>query len=86
MMLGRPVITKAGTLAGDLAAGEGIGLAVPYGDVERLAEALAYLAARPREREEMGKRARALYERRYSLAEQCRRLREAYGSIGAEVR
>jgi len=78
MMLGRPVITSLGTLAGEIVAREGIGLAVPYGDVHRLAEAMDFLASHPAERRRMGERARALYEKRYSFAEQCRRLREAY--------
>lgn len=78
MMLGRPVITSSGTLAGEIVEREGIGLTVPYGDVQRLAEAMAFLASHPAARRRMGLRARALYEKRYSFAEQCRRLREVY--------
>ncbi|MGQ9533459.1 MAG: glycosyltransferase family protein, partial [Desulfotomaculales bacterium] len=81
MMLGRPVITSVGTLAGQVVEREGIGLAVPYGDARRLAEAMAFLASHPAERRRMGEKARALYVQRYSFAEQCRRLREAYRAV-----
>ncbi|MEW6276455.1 MAG: hypothetical protein AB1556_15270 [Bacillota bacterium] len=64
---------------------EKIGLVLPYEDVRVLAEALAFLAARPLEREEMDRKARELYERRNSFTEQCRRLQETYSNIGAEV-
>lgn len=81
MMLGRPIITSSGTLASDLVEKEKIGLAVPYGDVHGLAGAMKSIAAGPHEQSLMCKRARALYDKKYSFSRQCRRLTEIYEEV-----
>ena len=81
MMLGRPIITSAGTLAGGIVEREGIGLIVPYGDVQRLGDAMRFLASHPEECKRMGQKGRQLYEQHYSFARQCQAIQEAYRSL-----
>lgn len=84
MMLGRPLITTKGTLVGEVVEKEGIGITVPYGDVQALVEALYHIKNSAEERSEMGRRARMLYESEYSYDIQCERLRQAYQKIWPE--
>ena len=84
MMLGRPLITSRQTLVGELVEREKIGIAVTYGDVRGLSQAMDYIRSNPKECEEMGHRARALYEARYSFDQQCQKLREAYQELCPE--
>jgi|YNPMSStandDraft_1061717.scaffolds.fasta_scaffold40324_1 glycosyltransferase involved in cell wall biosynthesis len=81
MMLGRPLITNRGTLVGELVEKERIGVVVTYGDTQELAQALKQLRDNPEEREAMGRRARRLYEERYSFEKQAGRLREVYREL-----
>jgi len=81
MMLGRPLITNRGTLVGELVEREQIGVVVTYGDTQELAQALKQLRDNPEEREAMGRRARRLYEERYSFEKQAGRLREVYREL-----
>ncbi|NHM28244.1 glycosyltransferase family 4 protein [Desulfofundulus sp. TPOSR] len=81
MMLGRPIITSGGTLVGEIVEREGIGLVVPYDDVQRLGDAMRFLASHPEECERMGRKGRQLYEQRYSFARQCQAIQEAYRSL-----
>lgn len=78
MMLGRPIITSAGTLAGELVEREQIGIVVRFGDPDELANAMRYLLEHRKRANEFGMRARRLYEERYSYETQCRKLLEAY--------
>jgi len=84
MMLGRPLITTKGTLVGDIVERERIGIAVTYGDIQELRQALSRLINNPAERTEMGQRARVLYETRYSCDMQCQKLRQAYQELCSE--
>lgn len=81
MMLGRPLITTRETLVGQFVEQEKIGIAVTYGDIQELTEALKRLRDNPEEGEEMGRRARTLYETRYSFSKQCEKLIEAYREL-----
>ncbi|MCL6478647.1 MAG: glycosyltransferase [Peptococcaceae bacterium] len=81
MMLGRPIITSSDTLAADLVEREKIGRTVLYGDVRGLADAMKSIAADTYEQSLMCQRARALYEKKYSFSEQCRRLTEIYEEV-----
>lgn len=85
MMLGRPLITTKGTLVGEVVEREGIGITVAYGDVQELSQALSRLRNNPVERAEMGRRARVLYESRYSYDMQCQKLRQAYQELCSEA-
>ncbi|MDI3542910.1 MAG: hypothetical protein PWP57_513 [Candidatus Atribacteria bacterium] len=81
MMLGCPLITSRETLVGELVEKERIGVAVTYGDVQELSQAMNYIRSNPEEREEMGHRARLLYETQYSFGQQCEKLRKAYQEL-----
>jgi hypothetical protein len=70
MMVGRPLISTKQTPIGDFVEENGIGLAVEYGDRRALTEALKRIVRNPGIAEEMGTRARALYETKYSW-EKC---------------
>lgn len=58
---------------------------VPFGNQDELATAMRYLLEHPEEVEEMGVRARRLYEERYSFEAQCCKLVEAYKVIAPEI-
>jgi glycosyltransferase involved in cell wall biosynthesis len=65
---GKPMIfvgAKKGEI-GTMIEREGCGIAVQCGDAEGLASAVAQLQAIPESREDMGRRARALYERKFA--------------------
>jgi len=81
MMLGKPLITTEGTLGGELVKEEGIGVVVPYGDVQALRDAFDYLKKNTQGRQEMGRRARLLYENLYSFEKQCKKIQNAYGEL-----
>lgn len=85
MMLGRPLVTSKDTLVSQLVEKEKIGIAVSYGNVEELTKALEYLRNNPKEREEMGLRARLLYETRYSYNKQCEKLQHVYKELVPEL-
>lgn len=85
MMLGRPIITSAGTLAGEIVEREEIGLVVPYGDVQRLGDAMRFIASHHEECMRMGQKGRNLYEKRYSFVRQCKTIQEVYSSLVESV-
>lgn len=67
LALGLPVIaTKNPTFPFDVEA-EGVGLSVAVGDADGWARALRYMQAHPEEARAMGKRGRALAERRFNI-------------------
>lgn len=77
LALGVPLITsRNGYFPMDIDA-EGVGITVPYGDVQGWVDAANYIATHPREAEAMGQRARLLAERVYNM--------EAFGHEIAEV-
>jgi len=85
MMLARPIITSAGTLAAEIVDREGIGLIVPYGNVQRLGDAMRFLASHPEECKRMGRKGRQLYEQHYSFARQSKILQEAYRTLADSI-
>lgn len=78
LMLGKPVITNEGTLAGDFVKLHGVGVVVAYGDREALRQAIALLAHNPSLCVEMGRRGKALYEDAYCWPADKDRLIDAY--------
>lgn len=67
LALGLPLITsRNGYYPVDINA-EGIGITVPYGDVQGWIDAADYIAAHPEEAKAMGRRARMLAERMYNM-------------------
>lgn len=67
LALGLPLITsRNGYFPMDIDA-EGIGITVPYGDVQGWTDAVEYIAAHPDEARLMGERARLLAERVYNM-------------------
>lgn len=81
MMLGRPLITSRGTLVGEFVEQKGIGIAVNYQSIEELTQALDHLRSNLKVREEMGLRARRLYEKEYSFKKQCKKLVDVYREL-----
>ncbi len=81
LMLGRPVIVAGDTSPARLVGEEGIGLVVRWGSRQELARAMKYLVEDSEEAERMGRRARRVYEERYTYARECSRLREAYEEL-----
>ena len=68
MSAGLPIVSS---LAGELAAllhSEKIGIQYQAGNAESLRDAIVYLAANPEERAAMGRRARALFDRRFNAS------------------
>jgi len=82
MMLRRSLVTTNGISLGRFVESEGIGVAVPYGDIKELASVLTLLVSDQAKCEEMGKKARQLYETKYSFSKQCTRLLTAYEQLG----
>jgi glycosyltransferase involved in cell wall biosynthesis len=81
MMLGRPIITSGGTLAGEIVEREGMGLVVPYNDIQRLGDAMKFFASNPEECKRVGRKGRQLYQDKYSFARQCQTIQEVYQSL-----
>jgi glycosyltransferase involved in cell wall biosynthesis len=78
MAAGRPLVaTRVGGLP-DLVADGVTGLLVPPGDPEALSDALALLLAEPARAEEMGRAARARWEKHFSLAPFYERTQAVY--------
>ncbi|MFA5384924.1 MAG: glycosyltransferase [Eubacteriales bacterium] len=81
MMLGKPIITTSGTSAGKVVEAEGIGIIVTYGDIKALTKALIFLKNNSSQREQMGQRARMLYDKQYSFVKQSQKLQLAYKAL-----
>lgn len=67
LALGLPLITSRNVYFPMDIDAEGIGITVPYGDVQGWVDAVNYIATHPREAEAMGQRARLLAERLYNM-------------------
>ncbi len=65
MMLGKPIVAAQGTNVDRIAEEEGMGIAIPYGDLEALDEALTRLAGDASLRARMGEAARRAYDSRF---------------------
>ncbi|TLZ50503.1 MAG: glycosyltransferase family 4 protein [Methanobacteriota archaeon] len=81
MMLRKPVLVSEGILIADLVRDEQFGIVVPYGDTERLVDAMKGMIAAPDMGAAMGARGRAVYESRYRWEVMRERLVEAYSRL-----
>ncbi len=81
MMLGKPIVTTSDNSAGKIVEAERIGITVTYDDLKTLTNALIFLKNNPSQREQMGQRARTLYEKQYSFAKQDQKLQLAYKAL-----
>lgn len=80
LALGLPmIVTKNATFPFDVEA-EGVGLSVAVGDVDGWAQALRYMQEHPAEAREMGRRGRALAERRFNISHTARQVAAALKS------
>ena len=71
MMLGKPVITNAGTAVAEFAEREGVGFVVDYGDIGALVECVRRALSEEHPLADMSKRARRLFEERYNWDSQA---------------
>jgi glycosyltransferase involved in cell wall biosynthesis len=81
MMLGKPVIVARGSNIDRIVEAEKCGLVIPYGDVQKLEEALLYLQSNPSIRQEYGRKAREAYENTYAWKKMADRLLALYQSL-----
>ena len=81
MMYAKPVVVSEGISVAEFVQREGMGRVVPYGDIERLRQALAELQGSLAERARLGSRGRAAYESRYRWDVMRDRLLAAYASL-----
>jgi glycosyltransferase involved in cell wall biosynthesis len=81
MACGLPVIVASGTWAGDYAVENGVGVAVPSGDVDALVLALVALRDDPASVAEMGRRGRALVESGLDWRSAAERLSGLYARL-----
>ena len=81
LMLGKPLITSEGTLLADIVKSEDIGYVIPFGDEDLLGKTLLHIVQNPIEIEQKGKRARYLYEIKYSAEIAKERLLGIYNKI-----
>lgn len=81
LMLGKPLITSEGTLLADIVKSEDIGYVIPFGDEELLRKTLLHIINNPIEVEQKGKRARYLYNIKYSADIAKERLLGIYNKI-----
>ena len=80
LALGLPLITSRNTYFPMDIDREGIGITVPYGDVQGWADAVEYIAGHPDEARQMGRRARLLAEKVYNMEVFGRELAEVINS------
>jgi glycosyltransferase involved in cell wall biosynthesis len=81
LMLGKPLITSEGTLLTDIVSSENIGYVVPFGDEELLKQTILHILNNPIEVEQKGKRARYLYDTKYSAEIAKKRLLKIYNQL-----
>lgn len=86
MACGKPVVVFDGTSLPEVAFAPEAGLAVPMGDVDALAAAMARLIDDPVERATRGRRSRELAERHYDARLQAERLAKLYRSVAHKRR
>jgi glycosyltransferase involved in cell wall biosynthesis len=85
MAMGKPWVGSDIAGLSELTAEGGAGLLVPVGDVDGLAQRLHTLATDKRLREEMGRRARAEVEQRFTIVRVVDRVLAAYANAGATI-
>lgn len=81
LMLGKPLITSEGTLLADIVKTENIGYVVPFGNEELLRNTLLSIINNPEDAKLKGKRARELYDNKYSAKIAKERLLEIYSKM-----
>ena len=81
MMCAKPIIVNEGTTANTIVAEEKCGLAVPYGDVEAIREAVVKLKNDANLRQALGNNGRRAYETHYSWEIMRNRLINAYDEL-----
>ncbi|MBU2699042.1 glycosyltransferase involved in cell wall biosynthesis [Sporomusaceae bacterium BoRhaA] len=81
MMLGKPIITSDGTLCADIVRDEGIGFVIPHEDINAMKDTFIYITQHPDEVKNMGVRARALYDNKYSSNKMKEVLQNAYQQL-----
>ena len=86
LMCGTPVVVCDDSGCGEIVTQAGGGLAVPYGDSRRLAEAIASVLAAPREWRARARDGAAFVRARFSAAAVCRRLEDVYRDVLDESR
>jgi glycosyltransferase involved in cell wall biosynthesis len=84
MMLGKPVLVSAETLAADIVREVDCGIVVPYGDRKALQRALESLMLSPQTCAAMAARGRAAFESRYNWGAMEPRLLRLYGELLGE--
>jgi glycosyltransferase involved in cell wall biosynthesis len=67
MALGKPVLCSANPFWEMNIAKEGAGIVIPFGDIQAWKEAIKYITEHKKEADEMGKKGRALAEKKYNL-------------------
>jgi glycosyltransferase involved in cell wall biosynthesis len=85
MAMGKPWVGSDIAGLSELTAEGGAGLLVPVGDVDGLAQRLHTLATDERLRAEMGRRARAEVEQRFTIVRVVDRVLAAYANAGATI-
>lgn len=81
MMLGKPIVVAKGTNVDRIVEEWGMGIAIPYGDVQALDEALTRLADDTSLRVRMGEAARRAYDTRFGWKAMEARLVELYREL-----
>ncbi len=80
-MLAKPIITSTGTLLADIVETNDIGYVVPFGDDDSLRKIFLHIVDNPLEAKEKGKRARNLYDSKYSAVIAKTRLLGIYNHL-----
>lgn len=83
MASGLPIIASAIDVVEEMVAGEEVGLLVPPENSSALAKALYSLLRNPRKREEIGRKAQELVQRRYNLRKLAPQWLEVYRKLEA---
>ncbi|MCL0058167.1 glycosyltransferase family 4 protein [Dehalococcoidia bacterium] len=81
MMCGKPIIVNDRTVMSEIVRAEKCGIAVPYGDVEAIREAIVKLKNNPELCQELGENGRKAYEERYNWQDMEKRLLDAYDRL-----
>jgi glycosyltransferase involved in cell wall biosynthesis len=85
MMLGKPIIVAEGTSMDSVVRRNDLGFVVPYGDMEKLEEALAVIASWNLDKKEhFARRARQVYEQHFSWRLMQERLLQLYATLDAQ--
>ena len=81
MMCGKPILVSEGSSMADIVRKEECGMVVPYGDIAAIRDAILKLKSDPRLAEEMGRKGRKAYEKRYDWAIMEQKLINSYKNL-----